>query len=117
MILTVPLPPNAANARRHWRVALKEKKAYWERLALMKRPPPDCYLPPLVAHISVTMYVHNIMDPDNAMARLKPLLDWLVAWDYIADDSPKALKWAGLPEQVIDRKNPRVVLEIKSIAE
>ncbi len=111
--LVLPLPPNAANARRHWRVALKEKKAYWAKLnALGHR----AQVPAPVSRITVTLYVHQIMDPDNAMHRLKPLLDWLVAWGWIADDKPAALKWAGMPEQFIDRKRPRVELLIETLA-
>ena len=120
MILTVPLPPNAANSRRHWRVALRDKQEYWDALAFRRAArmipvePKEPYDP---AHIAVTLYLHSPMDHDNAMHRCKILVDWLVRSGYIGDDSPSRLKWAGLPEQVIDRKNPRVVLEIKSIAE
>jgi hypothetical protein len=112
--MTVPLPPNAANSRRHWRTAQREKKAYWQALRVLQRMrqiPPPPVAPYDRASISVHLYVHNYMDSDNAAARLKPLLDWLQP-DYIADDSYRALEWAGVPAQTIDRRNPRVVLTL-----
>lgn len=113
--LNVPLPPNAANSRRMWRVALREKKEYWQALTLLgmcgalPKPPGKPFDP---AHIIVHMHVWNIMDNDNAMARLKPLLDWMRGL-YIGDDSPKRLKWEGLPAQSIDRRRPRVEVTVK----
>ena len=109
--LTLPLPPNAANARRNWRVALKQKKAYWAHLNMLQG---RLYRPtePLnPAHIAVRYHVWNLMDDDNAMHRAKPLLDWLKGV-YIVDDSRKHLVWDRIPEQVIDRKNPRVIVAL-----
>lgn len=117
MKLVVPLPPNAANSRRHWRVALKEKKAYWADLVGLKwagRIPTEPSPAPNKSRIRVHLYVWNLMDTDNAFARLKPLLDWLQRWGYIADDSPKHLEWDGIPEQTIDRKNMRVEIELEA---
>lgn len=113
LTLTVPLPPNAANLRRSWRVALREKKAYWRTLDMiyltaLPRAPAAPFDP---ATIAVHFYVWSLMDPDNAMHRLKPLLDWMKGL-YIGDDGPKRLKWAGLPEQTIDRRNQRVVVTV-----
>jgi hypothetical protein len=114
--LTLPLPPNVANQRVHWRAKLKQKNSYWNVCSTLRharkvpRPPADW--PPLKARIAVRLFVWNTMDPDNAMARLKWVLDWLQAWDYIADDSPSALEWAGMPEQQIDRKDQRIEIEL-----
>ena len=46
------------------------------------------------------------------MARLKWPLDWLTRAGYIADDSAPSLRWAGMPEQEIDRKNRRVEITL-----
>jgi hypothetical protein len=116
--LTVPLPPNLMNQRKHWRAKLRQKRAYWDTLNMLgmdrsfQRPPKA---PPAKARITVRLYVHNIMDPDNAMARLKWLLDWLSGSRYIADDAPHALEWAGMPEQEIDRRDPRVEVTIEDV--
>lgn len=117
MRLTLPLPPNSLNLRRSWRVAQKEKKAYWERLKMwaacgrIAKPPRTPFDP---AEVSAIVYGWNIQDVDNLMGRLKPLMDWLKAWGYIQDDSPRHLKWRGIPEQVIDRKNPRIVVDLET---
>jgi hypothetical protein len=111
--LVLPLPPNAANLRRHWRVALKEKKAYWRTLNMLaaaaRFPVPPAPFDP--ARISAHLFVWNPMDDDNAMHRMKVVLDWLKG-PYIVDDSRKHLQWAGVPEQTIDRRNPRVEVTV-----
>lgn len=122
LTLTAPLPPNIANNRMHWRTKLKAKKRYWgslNTLSLIGRIP----ISPLASRtqtgptrIAATLYVHNLMDDDNAMARVKWLLDWLVANDYLPGDARKNIQWAGMPEQVIDRKNPRIELTLTPIA-
>ena len=114
--LVLPMPPNRANARKHWRVVLKEKKAYWERLDLLycaRELPKAPKSPPERTRLKTQMYVFSIMDHDNAVARLKLALDWLVRAGYIADDSPKHLD-LEMPEQVVDRKNPRLEIELEA---
>ena len=115
--LTMPLPPNILNQRKHWRAKIRQKKAYWKRLTVLrategwpKGESPD------KATISVTAYVWNLMDADNLMARLKWTLDWLIAWDYLPDDSPRVLEWDGMPTQEIDRRNQRLEIEIRDAA-
>lgn len=116
--LTVPLPPNIANGRMHWRVKLNAKKAYWETLDTMRQikllPAPKPVDGPAV--ISATLYLYAHMDDDNAMHRCKYALDWLVTNGYLRGDSRKDITWAGLPHQVIDRKNPRVELTLTPVA-
>lgn len=115
MKITAPLPPNMANGRMHWRVKHKAKQEYEEQMtilwALQRIPRPPKPLPRRVT-ITATLYVHNPMDDDNALARLKWLVDWLVNWEYLPGDSRKHIQWAGIPGQVVDRKNPRVELEL-----
>jgi hypothetical protein len=119
MKLVVPMPINLANSRMHWRVRHRKKEAYWALLNTLKgtknipRPPRQ---PPLKATISAVMYLHNPMDDGNAMGRMKWVEDWLTSWGYITDDSKKHLEWTGFPKQVIDRKNPRIEIELKEAA-
>lgn len=119
LTFTVPLPPNMANGRRHWRTALRDKKAYANSLTVLyaqgkiPKPPRE---PLQSTQIRATLYVHQPMDDDNALARLKHLIDFFVRFGYIVDDSRKNLRWAGMPDQVIDRKNPRVELTLTPIA-
>jgi Holliday junction resolvase RusA-like endonuclease len=65
--------------------------------------------------IKATLYVWQMSDQDNLVARLKWPLDYLVKRRFILDDSPKVLEWVGMPDQKIDRKNQRVEIEINPI--
>jgi hypothetical protein len=51
------------------------------------------------------------MDDDNALARIKWAADWLQTRGYIVDDKRPHCRFT-IPEQVIDRKNQRLVLTI-----
>jgi hypothetical protein len=115
--LVLPLPPNAANLRRNWRKVYSEKRAYWDSLNMLEAAGRfDKPAAPIErARISAHLYVWSFMDDDNAMSRMKIAIDWLKG-AYIVDDSRKHLQWEGLPEQTIDRKNPRVVLRISEAA-
>ncbi len=63
------------------------------------------------------MYLGGAMDDDNAMARHKPLLDWLKTRGYIADDRKKNIVWEGLPEQIVKRDgNYRIELTITPLS-
>ena len=116
--LTLPLPPNRANAREHWRVTHRKKKVYYEkaewelkfggRLRSVKLP---LERPTLTA----TFYVWSKMDPDNAAARMKFPIDALVKFGLLVDDSEKHLDFTEIPRQVIDRKNPRVEIVLRTL--
>lgn len=123
--LIVPLPPNRANARWHWRKENRLRANYWahlDRLRLLGEVPPPPQVPWQKVRARATLYVHNRMDQGNAMARLKWLEDWLTGRkdvggtprgeQYIVDDGPDHLIYEGLPEQVIDRKNPRIEITL-----
>ena len=60
-------------------------------------------LPFQKVQIRSVMQLGNHMDDDNAMARHKPLLDWLKTRGYIADDRRSVLRWEGFPEQIVKR--------------
>lgn len=122
--LTVPMPPHVTNRSRgstHWRRAYSEKRDYWLRLDELMlthqiaQPPID---PFQQASLRSVMHLGGAMDDDNALARHKPLLDWLRSRRYIADDRRKNLKWEGLPEQVVKRDgNYRIVLTLSPVPE
>lgn len=104
----MPLPLNLANARLHWAVKDKARKAYLAHCDLLQSggilPPPPA-VPLQKATLAVAMTLGNAMDDDNAIARIKWAQDWLVSRGYIAGDSRKHLKLTGLPTQRISRKN------------
>ena len=109
--LILPLPPNRANARWHWRTEVKLKAAYYLRCRAAAPPPREPYER---CRIHATFYLHNLMDHDNLAARMKWPQDYLVG-KFIVDDDPAHLEWAGFPEQVIDRKDKRLVIELEPI--
>lgn len=127
MKFVIPLPPQRANARGHWRVQHRAKLAYWSTLdgiQLLRQhdgysipdPPPE---PLQKASASATVYLWNLMDSFNCGARFKWIEDWLVTRGYLLDDRMKNLHWSALPEQIIDRSKPRrdrVELTIEAIA-
>ena len=106
IVIVAPMPDNIANARVHWRERDKLKKQYAARLddmqgaGLIPEPPKT---PFAKASIRSTMQLGNAMDEDNAMARHKPLLDWLKTRGYIVDDRRSCLTWEAFPHQIIKR--------------
>lgn len=123
MILTVPMPANLANVAarksRHWRTTYREKLQYWmqlddlQRIGVIPPPPQEAYA---LSSISSVMFLGGAMDDDNAMARHKPLLDWLKTRGYIQDDRKKNLVWEGLPQQIVKRDgNYRIMLTLSPI--
>ena len=62
----------------------------------------------------VLYHRHNLMDHDNLAARMKWPQDYLVG-KFIVDDSPAHLEWEGFPEQFIDRKDKRLVIELEPL--
>ena len=116
MKLTLPLPPNRANAREHWRVTHRNKVWYYERAR-------NAILLELVNNVEwtgdctermrldATFYLWKKMDRGNLVARLKWLEDALVNYGLLVDDNEEWLD-LQMPKQVIDRKNRRVEIEL-----
>ena len=108
LTFTMPLPDNLANSRLHWAVKHKRKTAFWLMCDMLRKgkvfpkPPKE---PWNKAEIAVHMTLGNTMDTDNAVARCKQAIDWLVTRGYVVDDKPKHLIWAGMPTQRVSRKN------------
>jgi len=117
--LTLPLPPNRANAREHWRVTHRKKTAYydnaWIALAVQTGQGFYSFGAPERPTLTATLYVWAKMDPDNAVARLKWPIDCMVRYGMLVDDSEKHLDFTEIPKQVIDRKNPRVEITLATI--
>ena len=124
MKLTLPLPPNRANqthgqARWEW----ARKKQYIEgtvrlvgakALALIALRGERLPLGP--TEVRATFYLRNLMDDDNLKARLKFPLDALVQAGILVDDKrPHCV--VPDPEQHIDRKRPRLEIELTPCGE
>ena len=117
MKITLPLPPNRANARWHWRTEQRKRTDYELRCRVFSTMEPGQDEPDMPwerARIKATLYVWSRNDLDNLMARMKWPVDWLVKAGYLVDDSPDHLEWVGLPEQHIDRRNQRIEIELEA---
>lgn len=95
MVLWIPRPPDNANARQHWGKAASVKRTYLRELAkrvsarLIPAPPAT---PIACARITAEWWyappTSRRLDEDNAVRRLKPVIDWLVTYGYLAGDTP-----------------------------
>lgn len=116
LTLELPLPPQRGNARKHWAVVHRERKAYFDAcevlLVLKRLPKPQRFAK---AKITASVRVGRIHDVDNLMARMKLVADFLTRAGYITDDSPAYLEWTGLPSQTVARKNPGVTIELTEV--
>lgn len=112
------MPPNRGNQRGRTRYINFQKKRYWKDLDRLRNDgtlpdPPE--VPWEKSGYTVTFYGWSYMDDDNAIARVKWILDWLVSRDYIVDDSRKHCRLLEVPEQVIDRQHKRVMLTLRRV--
>lgn len=112
--VTLPLPPNMANSRRHWRVKQRERVEYedWAFVWMHEARAQGPRKPLKRATIRATLYVYAKMDMDNLVARLKWPVDYLVKAGWLVDDGPDVLDWT-LPSQQTDRKRPRVEITLE----
>jgi hypothetical protein len=120
LMFHLPMPPNVANGRMHWRVKLKHRQQYERHLDALwfaKKLPRLPRTPWTEAEIAVQMRLRSWMDDDNAVARCKWPLDWLVKAGYLVDDKRKHLRWAGFPTQVVSRKlEPELTLIVRRVS-
>ena len=120
--LTLPLPPNRANAREHWQVTHRKKKEYYLLVAVRLGEQSEALrretghgLPRFEAkrmRLDATLYVWAKMDKGNLVARLKWLEDALVMYGLLVDDNEEWLD-LQMPKQVVDRKNRRVEITLE----
>ena len=113
MKLTLPLPPNRANAREHWRVTHRNKVEYYElaRNALRVQRLFPLSRTSVRMRLDATFYLWSKLDPGNLVARLKWVEDSLVKKGLLVDDNEKWLD-LQMPKQVVDRKNRRVEITL-----
>ena len=120
-VLALPLAPNLANSRMHWRAKHAAKTQYFGECEtlfqsyLIPAPEANPLTRKVKKRVRVTMFVKLISDHDNATARLKWSLDFLVRNNYLWDDSPE---WCELlmPVQMKANGTPeRVEIEIEAL--
>ena len=102
------------NAKRHWSLYAKEKKAWTDRVwAEAKAGKLQAQTPPV--RLRFTWHMVNMKrDPDNLRGvATKYVLDGLVKAGIIPDDSPKYI-CAFEDVIVLDRDNPRIVIDLET---
>ncbi len=103
------MPDNLANSRMHWRAKHGRRQQY-ERvlngLLWAQQLPPVPAVPMERAVVYATMRLGHVMDEDNAVARCKWALDWIVKAGYLEDDRRQVLNWGAFPSQHVTRKLP-----------
>jgi len=126
VILTIelPVPPSLnemidlAKQRSVRRIPViynKERERYETRslVALSHQrivAPPDPW--PRWRIVSAHFRLHNLRDWVELMASLKWPVDVLVTQRFVVDDSPRELLPPPIPTQVINRRQPGVILQI-----
>lgn len=115
--LTFPMPLNLANARMHWAKKMRTHQEWKTRAIVGERGLRGRHRPMQRVKVTAVFYIGGggYCDPDNITARLKWPLDLLKERKLIADDSPRHLTLAGIPEQR-QGKPRRVVLTLEEVA-
>lgn len=110
LVFRFPMPPNILNPKRagHWRAVAAKKKQWFaqcddlQRFGILPAPPTT---PFTQATVAAVMRLGHAMDEENAFARASKFpMDWLKTRGYIVNDSRQHVRWAGLPEQIVGRK-------------
>src|SRR5690349_958292 len=109
--LTIPVPSPSLNRTNgsHWSTYLKLKKAWTEEVGAAKMLAKVRGFPMLEkASLRIDRYGKRMLDPDNFVGGLKPLIDSLKACGFIVDDSPKhitltAMQHIGKPYRTVIR--------------
>jgi len=119
MMLTLPMPPNVANARGHWRTRYSAIQ-HWKMLALVQEKQlRGCRPFPTKVRIGATFYVGKhpkwMMDEDNCTARLKTVLDFLREMELLVNDDPAHVTLDKPTQQVGSPR--RVVLTLEPVAQ
>ena len=103
-----------AAAKSHYAKYSNEKKEYTEEVAWLAK---HARLPKFEkAYLVITWFEPDRRrDPDNIMAGQKFIMDGLVQAGVIPDDSQKYI--AGIVHRFrVDRKNPRIEVEIRGVS-
>ena len=116
ILRTLPPSPNWM-LRAHWSKRRKLKSNYaWEMLSQMKplAKPGSIITGPgfETAHITITRYAVQLLDPDNLPASMKIPIDALRLAGVIVDDSPAHITLEVTQQRVNHRKEQRVEIEV-----
>lgn len=113
--LTLPMPPNIANARMHWAAKLRHKRAWEQRAIVGERGLRGRHRPMQRCRCTAVLVLRQRMDDDNSVARLKWVLDLLKIRGLVVDDKRPHLELTGIPEQRQGHPQ-RVILTLEEVA-
>jgi hypothetical protein len=112
IILTIPKASPSLNSttRAHWRKYYDQKKL-WRQLVWVAKIEAKIYGEPMLEHfrITITRYAGRLLDIDNLVGGVKPLVDSLKDLCLIVDDSPDRMALTVCQECSIDA---RTVIQI-----
>lgn len=123
LTLTLPMPSNRANRKGsgHWRTVKRDHDAYLNaavvRILQQSKSDQRALLASEPVVVTAIFYVWSVMDDDNCVARMKVPLDALKHAGVLKDDKRPWCRLSGIPEQVIDRKQQRIVLTLTPVRE
>lgn len=96
MILEIPRVPCSPNdlLGRHWRYRSKNQNAWRDEVyyALMQSGNARLRVPFAKARVSIERISRGLLDPDNLVGSIKPVLDGLRYAKVIKDDSPEHIE-------------------------
>lgn len=101
IVLWIPRPPNNANTHAHWSSLVSVKRRFHDELdtrlaaKLLPAPPAEPLAQAFLESHWWTLGRAKFLDPDNAIRRLKPVVDWIVARGYLAGDTPTHVAWVA----------------------
>lgn len=114
MKLIIPrvTPSNGQLLRMHWRTqrALNKTWAWEVFIAYMQKEPSEQGQAISKKEVTIISCRKKLLDKDNFMGGMKPLLDALTSNKLIVDDSPEWVDWEAFQE--LDIKNPRTEITI-----
>jgi hypothetical protein len=111
IVLWFPKPPDNANTKLHHMQMVRQKNAYKRELyvrTVAKLIPPPPAVPFLKSELEIAWHYPNrrhLLDDDNAIRRLKPVIDFLREGGYIAGDTSGHLRILPV-ETIIGAETP-----------
>lgn len=110
------LPPNANTIKRMNRWNYAELIKRWTFLinASGRDERHELYHAPEPCEVTLTWFVTQQMDLDNAYGRAKPVVDGLVRNGILSDDNPKVVSNLSTPQNIVKRSETGVLIEIRA---
>jgi hypothetical protein len=112
----VPVSPNGPKGylRMHWAKRAKYNEAWAWRIRGAMGWPAVFDQAPDMARVTIVQFRKRLLDEDNLWASCKCLLDGLVDWELIADDSPDHIELT-VRQEVAKETHTEIEIETKCL--